>query len=168
MDVAGAYDSLAWHDFAVAFAGASAALLGLAFVAISLNLDAIIATPTLSGRAAGALVFFAYPLAASLLLLTPGLSSTALATGQLVLVLGLLVMLVRLDLPRLRQERDDPLGWRLGHFLPTVLVMLLAAVAVIGTYSTSLGALYWLASAMALSTTAGLLTSWVLLVEIKR
>lgn len=31
-----------WHDFATSFAGAAGALLGLAFVAISLNLDQIL------------------------------------------------------------------------------------------------------------------------------
>jgi hypothetical protein len=31
-----------WHDFATAFVGAAGALLGLAFVAISFNLDAIL------------------------------------------------------------------------------------------------------------------------------
>jgi hypothetical protein len=34
--------------------------------------------------------------------------------------------------------------------------------------TTSLGGLYWLAAAMAASTAAGLVNSWVLLVEIKR
>jgi hypothetical protein len=34
--------------------------------------------------------------------------------------------------------------------------------------TTSFGGLYWLAAAMALATTTGLINSWVLLVEIKR
>jgi len=168
MEVAVAYDADAWHDFAVAFAGASGALLGLAFVAISLNLDAIIATPTLPGRAAETLVWFAYPLLASLLLLTPGLTSTTLGVLLLLVAVGLLLMVVLVDLPRLRQERDDPIGWRLGHIVPNVVVALLSLVGAIGMLSSSLGGLYWIAAAMGLSTAMGLITSWVLLVEIKR
>ena len=74
------YDPERWHDFATSFAGAAGALLGLAFVAISFNLDAILRdkTKTLPGRAIETLVFFAYPLAASLLIQVPGLSNTAL------------------------------------------------------------------------------------------
>jgi hypothetical protein len=37
-----AYDPEPWHDFATSFAGAAGALLGLAFVAISFNLEAIL------------------------------------------------------------------------------------------------------------------------------
>jgi hypothetical protein len=36
------YDPAEWHDFAVAAAGAAAALTGLPFVAISINLDRIL------------------------------------------------------------------------------------------------------------------------------
>jgi hypothetical protein len=168
VDASPAYNTLEWHDFAVALAGASGALLGLAFVAISLNLDAIIQAPTLAGRAAEALVFFAFPLIGSLILLTPGLSRTGLAVAQLVIVLGLLLMVVRLDLPRLRQERGDPLSWRLGHLLPSLVVTTFAALGAIGTFTSSIGGLYWLAASMGVSTLMGLVTSWVLLVEIKR
>jgi hypothetical protein len=60
-----AYDAGQWHDFATSFAGAAGALLGLAFVAISFNLDAILGDKTLPGRAIETLAFLAYPLAAS-------------------------------------------------------------------------------------------------------
>ena len=36
------YEPEQWHDFATSFTGAAAALLGLAFVAISFDLDAIL------------------------------------------------------------------------------------------------------------------------------
>jgi len=45
-----AYDPEPWHDFATSFAGAAGALLGLAFVAISFNLEAILRDKTLPGR----------------------------------------------------------------------------------------------------------------------
>jgi hypothetical protein len=51
-----AYHPEQWHDFATSFAGAAGALLGLAFVAISLNLDQILRDKTLPRRAVEASV----------------------------------------------------------------------------------------------------------------
>jgi modulator of FtsH protease len=45
------YDPLAWHDFFVMLGGAAAALTGLIFVALSLHLDRIMATPYYRVRA---------------------------------------------------------------------------------------------------------------------
>lgn len=114
------YDPERWHDFATSFAGAAGALLGLAFVAISINLDAILRdkTKTLPGRAIETLAFFAYPLAASLLIQVPGLSSTALGVGEAMLAAGLAGLVARIVVPRWRLERDDPLSWRLSHLAP--------------------------------------------------
>lgn len=92
----------------------------------------------------------------------------ALGIGQAILAAGLVVLAVKVDMPRWRQERGDPLGWRVSHVAPTVLIILLAAVGAAATMTTSLGALYWLAAAMAIATTSGIINSWVLLVEIKR
>lgn len=162
------YDPAAWHDFCVALAGASGALLGLAFVAISFNLDDIIADKFLPARAVETLIFFAYPLASSLLVLTPGLSHTALGIGLAILAAGLLALVLKVDLPRWQHERDQPRGWRLSHAVPGSLLAILAVIASVATMTITLGGLYWLAGAMAVATSAGLINSWVLLVEIKR
>jgi hypothetical protein len=165
----GPYDPGAWHDFATAFAGASGALLGLAFLAISFNLGPILAkkNKTLPGRAVETLAFFAYPLAGSLLIEVPGLSPAALGTGQLILALAL-TSLASIVLPRWRQERASPLSWRIGHLAPAVLVTALAIAGGVATITASIGGLYWTAGAMAAATAAGIVNSWVLLVEIKR
>lgn len=107
-----------WHDFATSFAGAAGALLGLAFVAISFNLDQILRDKTLPRRAVETLMFFAYPLAASLLIQLPSLSSTALGIGEAILAAGLIGLVAAIDVPRWRQERGNPLSWRLGHVVP--------------------------------------------------
>jgi hypothetical protein len=70
--------------------------------------------------------------------------------------------------PRWRQERGNPLSWRLGHVVPTVVIIVLAIVGVAATMTSSIGGLYWLAAAMTAATATGLINSWVLLVEIKR
>ena len=46
-----AYDPTEWHDLFVATAGASAALAGLVFVAVSINIERILKYPGLPDRA---------------------------------------------------------------------------------------------------------------------
>jgi hypothetical protein len=162
-----AYDAGQWHDFATSFAGAAGALLGLAFVAISFNLDAILRDKTLPGRAVETLAFFAYPLAGSLLIQLPGLSGTALGVGQAILAASLMILVAR-GVRRWQQERADPLSWRLSHLAPVIVVAALSSIGAVATITASLGGLYWLAGAMAVATASGLVNSWVLLVEIKR
>jgi hypothetical protein len=163
-----AYDPAQWHDLCVALAGASGALLGLAFVAISFNLDAIIADKFLPARAVETLIFFAYPLAGSLLVLTPGLAHTTLGIGLAILAAGLLGLVQKVDFPRWQHERDDPLAWRVSHAVPGSLLATLAVIAALAMITNGIGGLYWLGGAMAVATSAGLINSWVLLVEIKR
>jgi hypothetical protein len=69
-----AYDPGAWHDFGVAFVGASAALLGLVFVVVSLHLRAVVDDPVLRRRAEIMLRLLATTLAASAALVIPGQS----------------------------------------------------------------------------------------------
>jgi modulator of FtsH protease len=163
-----AYDPAPWHDLCVALAGASGALLGLAFVAISFNLDAIIADKFLPARAVETLIFFAYPLAGSLLVLTPGLSHTTLGMGLAILAAGLLGLVLKVDLPRWQHERDDPVSWRVSHVIPGGVLATLDVIAAVAMITNNIGGLYWLGGAMAIATSAGLTNSWVLLVEIKR
>jgi hypothetical protein len=47
-----AYDPAAWRDFGVALVSASAALLGLIFVVVSIHLRAVVDDPVLRRRAA--------------------------------------------------------------------------------------------------------------------
>jgi hypothetical protein len=113
------------------------------------------------------LIFFAYPLAGSLLIQIPGLSAVELGVGQALLAAALVGIAV-MDLPRWRRERKDPLSWRLTHLAPAPVIGALAVVGAVATATTSSGGLYWLAAAMTVATISGLINSWVLLVEIKR
>jgi len=67
-----AYEPDAWHDFGVALVGASAALLGLLFVVVSIHLRVVVEDPVLRRRAEIMLGLLATTFAASAALLIPG------------------------------------------------------------------------------------------------
>jgi hypothetical protein len=73
-----AYDPAAWHDFGVALVSASAALLGLVFVVVSIHLRAVVDDPVLRRRAEIMLGLFATTFAASTALVIPGQGREAL------------------------------------------------------------------------------------------
>jgi hypothetical protein len=70
-----------WHDFYLAVGSASAALLGLLFVGVSINLAAITAAERVDLRARANQAFsnLLYLLALSLILLIPGMDPASLA-----------------------------------------------------------------------------------------
>lgn len=71
-------DPSAWGEYGVALVGASAALAGLIFVAISINLREILTQPGLPGRAGEGVMTLIVVLLASALLLVPEQGTTAL------------------------------------------------------------------------------------------
>src|ERR1700733_8369993 len=68
-----AYDISQWHDLFIAEAGAAAALAGLLFVAVSINLKQILALPSLPARAAAVLATLIVALVVSTLAPVPPL-----------------------------------------------------------------------------------------------
>jgi modulator of FtsH protease len=87
-----AYSAAEWESLFLAGAGASAALTGLLFVAISINLDRILQGVGLPGRAGEAMVLLVAVLVVSMLGLVPGQSPTML--GAELLATGLLAWLI--------------------------------------------------------------------------
>lgn len=104
-----------WHDFFLAAAGASAALLGLLFVGVSINLTAISADERvdLRTRAAQAFANLVFVLVVSLLLLIPDMDPTSLAAAlALISAFGLIRVARNVrSLVRVKQP--------LGRLLPT-------------------------------------------------
>src|SRR6202034_206276 len=72
------YSPLVWHDFFVGTIGSSAALTGLLFVAISINLEQILKYPQLPGIAAVTLWLLVSALSVSVFALAPGQTNGAL------------------------------------------------------------------------------------------
>jgi len=157
-----------WQNFLLAEAGASAALTGLLFVGVSINLKRILSFTKLPYRALEALMLLLTVLIVSLILLVPNQSSPL--AGVEVLVIGsgiwagvavLDVMIWRSTKPRYRLQYVVLIIFNQLSTLPYIVV----GVAIL---SLGWGGLYWLVPSTILSVIKALLDAWVLLVEINR
>lgn len=113
-----AYAADRWADFSVGVAGASAALTGLVFVAVSINLGEILKHRNLPGRAGLTLILFVTPLITGILLLVPGQSDAALGAELLIVgvVIGGFGLLVNQRAGR--SDKETQLTWILARLAP--------------------------------------------------
>ncbi len=163
-----AYAAERWTDFGVGVAGASAALAGLVFVAVSINLSEILKYRNLPGRAALTLTLFVTPLIVGVLLLVPGQPGAALGTELLVAGIWLGGFELVLNQRAGRSEKETPLTWVLVRLLPIIVScggLVLAGVTLLAQAG---GGLYWLVPSVLAAIVFGLINAWVLLVEILR
>lgn len=158
-----------WTDFAVALAGAGAALAGLVMVAISVNIKEILALPGVTARAAAAVGSLVLVVGTAALLLMPGQPAPVLGVELLLpaalaiaLHAGSLVKRMRqAAVPRFSRVIAVPIA--VVQLLPVVFGALLLIFADGGA-----GALYWVAAGLLLTITGSMLDAWVLMVEILR
>jgi hypothetical protein len=157
-----------WTGFFGAETGAFAALTGLVFVALSINLKTILELPGASGRAGEALVVLVEPVLLGLAGLVRHQGRPAL--GAEWLAIGLLggtataVLLLRGRLA-MAERTFFEVAARVTPVLGANLLVLLAGVLLLGG---SLNGLYLQAAGVALCLLAGITAAWVLLVEILR
>jgi hypothetical protein len=163
-----AYDAEPWSDFAAGMAGAAAALAGLLFVAVSINIRTILEGRGISSRAAEALILLVTPVFLSLVLLIPGQPAVALAVELFVLAAVAGAALGWLSRPGRRAREQPVASWVGTTVLPAAVVALAPVLAGIGLLTESIGGLYWLPAAVAVALLGGLSNAWVLLVEILR
>src|SRR5215472_6968534 len=115
-----AYTPSDWHDFFVGTIGASAALTGLLFVAISINLQQILKYSQLPGRAAGTLGILVCALVVSGFGLAPGQGNRALGlevllAGAAVVVQALWVTRRKLD--KKQEAEGEGSSWPVEHLV---------------------------------------------------
>ncbi len=157
-----------WSDFSVAVVGAAAALTGLLFVAVSINIEQILAIGALAGRALSTMILFVVPLAVGIVILVPEQSVAAL--GIELIATGLLAgaLLLRINRPANRGDLESRWSWLLVRLVPSVTIpvfLVLTGVSLIAGWG---GGLYWAFPAVVEAFAGGLATVWVLLVEIRR
>lgn len=162
------YSASAWTDFAVAVAGAAAALSGLLFVAVSINLSRILAFPNLPARAGQTLIMLVTPLVVALLVLIPDQPRHVLGAELLAGAALLVPALAWLNRPSTRSVEEAWASYVVSRTAPAVLVVGFLATAGISLLAMAGGGLYWIAPAVVIAIVAGLGNAWVLLVEIQR
>ncbi|HXP38481.1 MAG TPA: hypothetical protein VN817_12015 [Solirubrobacteraceae bacterium] len=164
--MATAYSARAWTDLFVASAGASAALTGLLFVAVSLNIKDILANKVLPGRALQTLLLLLSAVVVSLVGLFPGQSATALGVELLIFALGFGGWAIALAVRSVEGTRQyvHPL-FHYALIVPGTVPPVIGGVSLIAH---SGGGLYWTAAGIVGALLGAAVNAWVLLVEILR
>jgi hypothetical protein len=155
-----------WDNFFVAEAGAAAALSGLLFVAVSINLKSILEIATLPERAGESLLMLMAVLLISSFGLIPGQGRTAF--GIEVLAVSSIVWIFTVRVQRLALRYEAARQWLPLRAAATqaALVPFLVAGALLVRGADS--GIYWIVPGTIASFSAGVLNAWVLLIEIQR
>jgi hypothetical protein len=161
------YEASEWTDFFVAGAGASAALAGLVFVAVSINVDRILAFRELPERALATVLLLLSVVLVSLIGLIPGQSRAALAGELLGVGLVFTVVILRLT-SRSTGSSERARVYAFAQWLLVGLGTLPVVLGAVSLFAEAGGGLYWVAAGIVLATTGAVANAWVLLVEILR
>ncbi|MGO9437834.1 MAG: hypothetical protein ACLP00_26475 [Terracidiphilus sp.] len=166
--MAAAYNPALWSTFFSAQVGASAALAGLIFVAVSINLPKIVPQPLLVARAAKALFTLTGVLLAATVCLVPAQSSSILGTE--LTVLGGMLWLAVTGSQRAASHENPyvTVRQRVMQSLLTQFSAIPFPAAGISLLFGWGGGLYWLAAGTVFALIAALMDAWVLLIEILR
>jgi hypothetical protein len=162
-----AYTTAPWQNFFVAEVGAAAALTGLLFVAVSINLNQILSFPKLPARAAETLSLLLLVLAVSSLALVPQTSQTLgieVFTCAGLMSLAVLRIQVR-DGP---DDPADPAWWFLSRIATVQIPVLLFLAGGITLTIRHGGGLYFMLAGTLTAFRGAVYNAWVLLVEIIR
>jgi modulator of FtsH protease len=157
-----------WQSFFSVQASAAATLTGLVFVAVSINLRHIMSNRGLPGRAAESLVQLLQVFFVSSVLLVPRHSPRVLATSIFGIALIAWVIQTVAQVRYAKARGDEPWSWLLTRVFMTQLGTLPFCVAATFLLLGSSAGLYWLVPGFIFSFLAGVLSAWVLLVEILR
>jgi modulator of FtsH protease len=150
-----------WQNFAVVTGGASGALTGLLFVAVSLNASRIAGHRGLRASAAQTLVLFMMPLVTAVVLLVPGQADWAIGGELVVAGLGSSVTLLGIGRNLHSLSDDDKRLISIFDRRDTNVVVMLLFVASGAVLAAGMSdGLYLLLPAMIVAFISGVLNAW--------
>ncbi|MGP7999581.1 MAG: hypothetical protein ACLPKI_20025 [Streptosporangiaceae bacterium] len=161
------YDPATWAAFFAAVTGAAAALAGLLFVAVSINLDNILKNTMLPARAAETLAILLFVMISSALALVPQ-DVELLGAEILVIAVPLTAITARSQLKFQRQNPDSPVRWSVSRAAASGVALVPGMIAGVSLAAHWSGGLYWLVPTALLGIAGAVYSAWVLLVEIVR
>ncbi len=162
-----AYDVAAWSDLFVASAGAAAALAGLVFVAVSINIDRILSYQGLPERALETVLTLLVVVLVSIIGLIPGQSDTALGI-ELLATAGVYALVISRLSNQALPPGAEPRRWIVGRMFVRAIAALPLLIGAISIIAGTGGGLYWVVAGIAGAIIGGVANAWVLLVEILR
>jgi len=168
-----AYDAARWSEFALGQLGASAALLGLVFVGLSINLRDIVRSGLLVNRAGETVVVLGSVLVSATVVLIPAQSRGALSAELLAVAVAAVAVVWRLQRGARGRTSEDqrPVQPRSSLIFRRALglgAQVLLAVAAITLAIEAGGGLYWWPAGVTAAYVSALTNAWVLLIEILR
>jgi len=162
------YDAATWANFFVATAGAAAAVTGLLFIALSINLQKIIAYPSLPQRAAETVAVFASVLFIALAGLVPQQGSFAFGVEVLAIAVPVWACSTVTQSRALRGVDKSLSRWKKVRVMTLQLAMLPFVAGGVSSCLHAGGGIAWVAMGTVLAVAAGIFNTWVLMVEIVR
>jgi hypothetical protein len=157
-----------WETFFTAQVAASATLVGLLFVGVSLNLKMILENDGLPDRALAGFYLLLAILVLSSLMLVPGQPLRLIAAEVLAVGIVLWLTVTRLAIGSLRRSVAENRHYFVRHLISLQAAVLPYFVGGSLLLAGSQSGLYWIVAAIIVSLFVASFEAWVLLVEINR
>jgi len=157
-----------WHDFFVATAGAAAALTGLIFVGVSINITKILSLPKLPDRALLSIILLLNILVVSSLMLIPRQSCMAIGFEISAIAVCVYSFVTRIDIGIYKNTAVEYKKQLLISLIYNQVSLLPYLVAGAAIFISKENGIYWLVPGIIVSFIKGVVDAWVLLVEINR